>query len=98
MGYLTEPEMDWLCRSCRWLSQTCDKNSLEDLLKISAKHGVVIEHLAQNRPGDAIEWMPQEKDEDGMAYFTPVTSEAHDNGFMYHRQGNISRKARCQPL
>ena len=74
------------------------KNSLEDVSKISAKHGVFIERLAQNQPGDATEWIPQEKDEDDMAYFTPVTSEAHDNGFTYRRQGKIGSKAHSQPL
>eukprot|EP00435_Cladocopium_sp_Y103_P074410 s32_g48.t1 len=47
-----------------------DKSNLENVLRISGKHGVFIEHLAQNRPGDSIEWIPQERDEDDMAYFT----------------------------
>eukprot|EP00435_Cladocopium_sp_Y103_P074580 s32_g49.t1 len=41
-----------------------DKKSLESVLKISGKHGVFIEHLAQNRPGNAIAWIPEERDED----------------------------------
>lgn len=74
------------------------KNSLEDVLKISAKHGVFIERPAQNQPGDATEWIPQEKDEDDMAYFTPVTSEAHDSGFTYRKERSAARHtaSRCQ--
>ena len=66
-----------------------DKSGLDGLLRISGKHGVFIEHLAQNRPGDVIdiEWISQEHDEDDMTYFTRVTSQAHDNGFTYRRQG-----------
>jgi hypothetical protein len=57
-----------------------DTGNLESILKISGKHGVFfIEHLAQTRPSDVIEWIPQEKDEDDMDYFARVTSDAHTN-------------------
>lgn len=65
-----------------------DRSNLESILKISGKHGVFfIEHLAQNRPSDVIEWIPQEKDADDMDYFARVTSDAHTNGFTYRHQG-----------
>ena len=43
-----------------------DKSCLDGLLRISGKHGVFIEHLAQNRPRDVIEWIPQGHEEDDM--------------------------------
>ena len=73
-----------------------DKSCLDGLLRISGKHGVFIEHLAQNRPRDVIEWIPQGHEEDDMTYFTRVTFEAHDNGFTYRRQGK-SRLGLRQP-
>lgn len=73
-----------------------DKSGLDGLLRISGKHGVFIEHLDQNRPGDVIEWIPQEHDEDDMTYLTRVTSQDHDNGFTSRRQGK-SRLGLRQP-
>ncbi|CAL1156407.1 unnamed protein product, partial [Cladocopium goreaui] len=64
-----------------------DRSNLDSILKISGKHGVFIEHLAQNRPSDNIQWIPQEKDETDMDYFARVTSDDHANGFTYRRQG-----------
>ena len=64
-----------------------DRSNLDSILKISGKHGFFIEHLAQNRPSDNIQWIPQEKDETDMDYFARVTSDDHANGFTYRRQG-----------
>ena len=42
-----------------------DFSKLTNVLKISGKLGVFIEHLAQNRSGDVIiDRIPQERDED----------------------------------
>ena len=76
-----------------------DTGNLESILKISGKHGVFfIEHLAQTRPSDVIEWIPQEKDEDDMDYFARVTSDAHKHTVVKDAAtwGSVCPKVLCQ--